>query len=54
MRLTKRLSNIYNKNIKNFLLISNSRSLFLNVVWTLITLSSSEGEDGSLTKNLSI
>ena len=32
MRLIKRLSNVYNKNTKNFLLISNSRSLSLNTV----------------------
>ena len=54
MRLIKRLSNVYNKNTKNFLLISNSRSLSLNVVWTPTTLSSSKKEDGSLIKNLSI
>ena len=54
MRLIKRLSNVYNKNTKNFLLISNSRSLSLNVVWTPTTLSSSKKEDGSLIKNLFI
>ena len=54
MRLIKILSNVYNKNTKNFLLISNSRSLSLNVVWTPTTLSSSKKEDGSLIKNLFI
>lgn len=54
IRLTKRLSNVYSKNIKSFLLISNLRSLSLNAVWTPTTLSSFEEEDGSLIKNLFI